>query len=720
MNKSYKDNNDKIEGNFTPKSANGIGNEQEKKNVLSNGEKANSLHIIKDTQTSKEIEQTLDNHVKDITETDYLNLEEKVKNLTDDNLELVNKISELSKINHDLVNDIEILKKSMEFKEIESEEYKKDIHDLKESYKKINKNIELELLNTRNRYNEQIKQLRMRTEEELTKTRNKFSERLNNELENLKSYTKNFRNESQTVADIVNKEKELLNITLKSIGDGVIATDKNANITLINKFAENFIGWKEKEVIGQPLDEIFNIANKITREKCNCPATESISTGNVVGLKKDTVLITKDGNEKFVSATCSPIYNQDGNIMGATLVFRDITSRMRMEEDILKAQKLDSISILASGIAHDFNNILTGIMGNISLSKLFINPKDKIYNRLTESEKACQKASDLTRKLITFSDSSTPVKKITSIKELARNSAALAARGSKVEYEFSIPENLWSVEIDQRQISQVIYNLLLNSQEAMPNGGTIYINIENVSFKGPDTMQFKDGNYIKFSIRDEGIGIPSESLSKIFDPYFTTGAKKNGLGLSTSYTIIKNHNGFIDVESKLNEGTTFNVYLPANNDLIILLEELEFEKDVILKEIIGKKGRILVMDDDRMVREIAGDTLNHIGYEVEFAENGDEACELYKSSKSGSKPIDAVILELTVENGPGAKETIGKILEIDPNARVIVSSSYDNDPVVADFASYGFKGYVKKPFRIEELSKVVIKVVKDNAGQTVS
>jgi len=216
----------------------------------------------------------------------------------------------------------------------------------------------------------------------------------------------------------------------------------------------------------------------------------------------------------------------------------------------------------------------------------------------------------------------------------------------------------------------------------------------------------------------------SEYLQKTYPRYsiltLLREPKKNGLGLSTSYTIIKNHNGFIDVKSKLNEGTTFNVYLPANNDLITLLEELEFENDVISKEIIGKKGRILVMDDDRMVREIAGDTLNHIGYEVEFAENGDEACELYKSSKSGSKPIDAVILELTVENGPGAKETIGKILEIDPNARVIVSSSYDDDPVVADFASYGFKGYVKKPFRIEELSKAVIKVVEDNAGQTVS
>lgn len=269
--------------------------------------------------------------------------------------------------------------------------------------------------------------------------------------------------------------------------------------------------------------------------------------------------------------------------------------------------------------------------------------------------------------------------------------------------EFSIPDNLWPAKVDEGQVSQVINNLIINAYQAMPEGGIIKVHFENVIIAENDVLPIKKGEYVKISIKDNGIGIPKEHLPKIFDPYFTTRHKGSGLGLSTAYSIIKKHDGHITMESKMGVGTTFHIYLPASKEKV-LTKKVEDEKSLT------GKGRILIMDDEDAVREVAGLMLKNIGYEVEFAGDGVEAIEFYKKARESGKPFDVAIIDLTVPGGMGGKEAVKKLLEIDPNVKTIVSSGYSNDPIMSEFKQYGFKGVIAKPYLIEELSEIVSRV----------
>jgi nitrogen-specific signal transduction histidine kinase/CheY-like chemotaxis protein len=382
----------------------------------------------------------------------------------------------------------------------------------------------------------------------------------------------------------------------------------------------------------------------------------------------------------------------------------DITKQKKMQEELLKAKKLESIGILAGGIAHDFNNILTGILGNISAAKAKVDSEDEIFRTLIKAEKASLRARDLTQQLLTFSQGGAPIKETTSIGELIEDSADFVLRGSNVRCEFSIPDGLWPVEIDKSQVNQVLYNLIINADQAMPDGGLIKVSAENISLDVKDILPLKKGRYVKIIIEDQGIGIPKEHLQKIFDPYFTTKKKGDGLGLTTSYSIIKNHNGHIQVESEPGVGSTFMIYLPASPKKIT-------KKKLPEEKILPGKGRVLVMDDEEVVREVVGDLLAILGYEVEFAKDGDEAIEIYKKAKASAQPFDAVIMDLTVPGGMGGKESIQRLLKIDPEIKAIVSSGYSNDPVMTDFMKYGFSGIVAKPFKIEKLNQVLHQVL---------
>jgi len=404
--------------------------------------------------------------------------------------------------------------------------------------------------------------------------------------------------ERKRIEGALAEEKERLSVILQSIGDGLIVTDTKGKIILMNKVAEEITGWHKEETVGKSVEGIFLIINKKTRRLCENPVDKTIKTGLIEGLNKDSILITRHKEERFVSASSSSIRDKEGKVIGVVLVFRDITERKKTEEELLKTQKLESLSTLAEGIAHDFNNILTGILGNVSLAKMYINPNDKVYKRLTEAEKSCFKAAHLTKQLITFSTGGASIKKVTPIKELIRSSTSFALRGSNVKSEFSIPEDLWLVEIDERQISQVIYNLVINAQHAMPEGGVIKVIAENVIAGAGDRLPIREGRYVKITIEDRGMGIPEEHLSRVFDPYFTTKHKGSGLGLATAYSIIRNHDGYIDVESKVGVGTKFYVYLLANEEVIPLEEEIaqqELIEEVLLT---SNKGKILVMDDE--------------------------------------------------------------------------------------------------------------------------
>ncbi|HWP93639.1 MAG TPA: response regulator [Thermodesulfobacteriota bacterium] len=514
----------------------------------------------------------------------------------------------------------------------------------------------------------------------------------------------------KVIEDAFSQEKERLSVILQSIADGLIVTDTRGKIVIMNKVAEEITGWNKEEALNKSVEGIFLIINKRTRKLSENPVDKTIKTGWTGGLNKDTVLITRNKEEKFVSASSSPIRDKEGKIIGVVLVFRDITERKKIDEELLKNQKIESLSTLAEGIAHDFNNILTGILGNVSLAKMYVNPSDKIYKRLTEAERSCFKAAHLTKQLITFSTGGTSTRKVTSVKELLKVSTSFALRGSNVKTEFYLPEDLWSAEIDERQISQVIYNLVINAQQAMDDGGIIKVTAENFTMVSGSELPVREGRYVKITIEDEGVGISEENLSRVFDPYFTTKHKGSGLGLATAYSIVRNHDGYIGVESKLGAGTKVYVYLPATEEAIPLEEEIIPEGSTE-KAPYGNKAKILVMDDDEIIRKVAAEIISHIGYEVELAKEGGEAVELYRKAKEMNEPFDLVILDLTVPGGMGGRETINRLLDLDPGIKAIVSSGYSNDPVISDFQKYGFMGVVNKPYSIEELGKKIRGVI---------
>ena len=415
-------------------------------------------------------------------------------------------------------------------------------------------------------------------------------------------------------------------------------------------------------------------------------------------------IVKKDGSLIPVSISAWLMRDKECFTSKGWAIIRDISEKRKMEEELRKIDKLESLGILAGGIAHDFNNILTGIIGNITLAKMYAPFREKVLERLSEAEKATMRARDLTQQLLTFSKGGAPVKKTASIEELLRDTTVFTLSGSNVKCKFSIPEDIWSVEIDEGQISQVLNNLIINADQAMPEGGIINISAENVIIGTKDILPLQEGRYIKLSIKDQGIGIPEEYLQKIFDPYFTTKQKGSGLGLTIAYSIIKNHKGHIAVESKLGAGSNFSIYLPA------LKTQVPEEKEAENRPITGK-GKIMVMDDEEVIRDSLGEILTFLGYEVGFARDGEEAITIYKKAKDTGQSFDAVILDLTIRGGMGGKETIGKLIEIDPKVKAIVSSGYSTDPVMADFKNYGFSGVVAKPYDIKELSEALDSVI---------
>ena len=495
-------------------------------------------------------------------------------------------------------------------------------------------------------------------------------------------------------------EKERLAVTLRSIGDGVITVDAAGKISLVNNVAEQLTGWRHSLAYGKPLLEVFQVLDNKTRERCPDPIQQLIETGYIVELPHYAVLVAKNGMERVIASSAAKIHGRDGGDLGAILVFRDITEQRMIFEESLRADKLESLGILAGGIAHDFNNILTAILGNLSLAKLYCTPGDRLFPRLDEAEKASLRAKDLTHQLLTFAKGGAPLKHTASLKELIQDSATFAMRGASVRCEFVLAANLWPAEVDEGQMSQVIHNLAINAVQAMPDGGVIQVTAANVAPNNGDTLPLKPGRYLRISIQDHGVGIAPEHLPHIFDPYFTTKQKGSGLGLATSYSIIKKHDGMITVESEVGRGTTFHIYLPASDKPLVRSAPPKPKAP-------RGKGRVLLMDDEELIRELAVAGLTQLGFQVDTVADGTEALRVYAEAREKGQPFAAVIMDLTIPGGMGGREAIKQLLVMDPNAKAIVSSGYSNDAVMANYRQFGFQGVVAKPYKIDELAEAV-------------
>ncbi len=418
-------------------------------------------------------------------------------------------------------------------------------------------------------------------------------------------------------------------------------------------------------------------------------------------------IIHKNGEIRYIRSSVTFNYLENG-LIRADGILMDVTEMKKAEIELMKVQKLESIGVLAGGIAHDFNNILTAILGNISLARLMGKENSKVEARLNEAEKACLRAKDLTQQLLTFSKGGAPVKKATSLGNLLKEAATFLLRGSNVKPQFDFSDSLWLAEADEGQLSQVINNLVINAKQAMPAGGILHIRAYNYYHDGHADLPLEKGRYVCFSVQDAGVGIEEKFLARIFDPYFTTKKTGSGLGLAVTYSIIKKHKGHIAVRSKLGEGTTFTVYLPA-------LEKAAVVNDKQEKSVETLQGRVLLMDDEELILEVGSEMLASLGLSVTTAKDGEEAIRLYRQGLEKKTRFDVVVLDLTVPGGKGGQETLKELKQIDPRVKAIVSSGYSTDPIMAEFDKYGFAACVSKPYRIEEMADALRKILNHNS-----
>jgi len=377
--------------------------------------------------------------------------------------------------------------------------------------------------------------------------------------------------------------------------------------------------------------------------------------------------------------------------------------RKKIDAELLNAKKLEATGVLAGGIAHDFNNLLFVIMGNINMAQLKIEEDHEAQKHLIEAEKACLRAKDLTQKFITFSSGGGPVKRLVSMSDLVSSVVSLVLSGSITSSEIDTPSDLWLVEVDENQIRQVFTGIVENARESMPRGGIVSIRAENVEIdaeSGAEGIVPNAGRYVKVVISDEGIGISEENMPKVFDPYFSTKYRGNqkgmGFGLAIAHSVIKKHNGSIEVESIPGKGTTVSILIPASaakGDVLPGTPSL----------VLIPRKRILVMEDEGMLGELIQTMIEHLGYEVDTAQDGERAIELYSEAVEAGRDYDAVILDLTVKVGMNGVETIRKLQYLNPNVRAIISSGHPNDPIMSDYAEYGFCDALTKPYDLERL-----------------
>jgi PAS domain S-box-containing protein len=501
--------------------------------------------------------------------------------------------------------------------------------------------------------------------------------------------------------EALRRSEEMTRSVLNSVDEGFIVVDRDYTILTANRAYCGQLGLPLDHVVGK---HCFSASHKRDRpcfeQGEECAVKKVFETGNpytAYHRHQDF-----EGNILYVETKAFPLKDASGEVISVIESISNITEKHLLEEERLKTQKLEAIGTLAGGIAHDFNNLLQGVFGYISLARLKQNDREKSLAALEEAEKALHMTVKLTNQLLTFSKGGKPVKKSSDLRPIIENAAKFALSGSRSDCRI-IADDLWLAEVDDGQIGQVIQNIVLNADQAMPEGGLVEITAKNVRAPGKGLPQrLKEGRYIEIKIKDNGIGIPEQYQSKIFDPYFTTKEKGSGLGLATSYSIMKNHGGLIAVNSAVGQGATFFLYIPAA-DVVQKAEPVRPARIAAA----ALSGRILVMDDEQVIRNVAAELITALGHWVEFAENGNEAIEKYEAAKRSGRPFDAVILDLTVRGGMGGAEAVRELKKIDPSVKAVVSSGYSDDSIASNHKAQGFKAFLKKPYNVDSLREVL-------------
>jgi PAS domain S-box-containing protein len=452
------------------------------------------------------------------------------------------------------------------------------------------------------------------------------------------------------------------------------------------------------DLYGYTRDECLQMKNTDFSHEPDKTQKATIERSNIIPVRWHK---KKDGTVFPVEIVANTFAFQGRDVHIAAI--RDITERKQLESRLQQTQKMEAISTLAGGIAHDFNNLLSVITGNVSYSLSQLNRDEELFDVLSDVQKGAKQAQNLTHQLLTFSKGGEPVKKVADLNQLIKESAQFVMRGARSRCEFELSDNLFIVEVDTGQINQVISNLVINANQAMPNGGIIYLRTDNVKIEAENHLALSAGRYVKITVEDQGTGISEKHLSNIFDPFYTTKQQGNGLGLSTVYSIVQKHNGNISVYSELEKGTVFNVYIPAS-------EKVSEKIDNIVDTTHQGQGRVLIMDDQEAILKMAERMLNRMGYTTATATDGHQAVEMYKEAQFHNNPFDLVILDLTVPGGMGGLNTIVELLKIDPNVKAIVSSGYSNDPIMANYEEYGFCAVVPKPYTKSLLADVLNKI----------
>ncbi|MGE3277524.1 MAG: ATP-binding protein [Vicinamibacterales bacterium] len=496
-------------------------------------------------------------------------------------------------------------------------------------------------------------------------------------------------------------EKEQLAVTLRSIADAVLTVDTDGRVQLMNRVAEELTGWTQETAVGQPLAAVVSIVHRETGHLLPSPIEHVLNADQAVERVTSAALVT-DGLRRLIEWTATPMHDRAGVVMGVVLVLRDVTVEVRAEEERARSSKLESLGILAGGIAHDFNNIMTAIIGNLSLVSMSPTLDAGTARRIAEAERACERARSLTKQLLTFSKGGAPVKSPTALSPVVQEAASFALRGSNVRPEFDMADDLWHVEADAGQLTQVIHNIVINAKQAMPGGGVVRLTGTNVTREVERAGEpLPIGDYVRIEIEDHGCGIPAHLLQKVFDPYFTTKPDGSGLGLASSYSIVRSHGGHIGMESTPGEGTIVQIYLPRTFATPAVAAAIEPTRSS------HTRGRVLVMDDEDAIRELAGEMLEALGFEPVLTPDGEAAIRAFEAARDQGDPFAVVIMDLTIPGGMGGKDAVRRVREIDPSVRAIVSSGYADDPVMADFRAYGFDGVVAKPYTVKDLGRAL-------------